>query len=178
MRSTSGKMHPFDLRCLVHFPINGGHNEQNHFCDIDNCTNGRNCGRSVHFMPRGIYSRCHGLHNHSRRRMPIGPHINWHSNQLYRVQPRRFVHNVCTGEYNIQRQHRLICIRTGLRNGINHPVAQSAPPLRRGELYPATVRSQFPSIGGVARSAGVVREFKNTHLVPFVIASKAWRSSK
>ena len=33
----------------------------------------------------------------------------------------------------------------------NHPVAQSAPPLRRGELYPATVRSQFPSIGGVAR---------------------------
>ena len=40
------------------------------------------------------------------------------------------------------------------------------PPLRRGEFCPATVRTKFPSIGGVARSAGVVREFKNTHLVP------------
>ena len=34
----------------------------------------------------------------------------------------------------------------------DHPVAQSAPPLRRGELYSATVRSQFPSIGGVTRA--------------------------
>ena len=120
MRSTSKAVRPFDLRCLVHFPINGGHNERNHFCDIGNCANGRNCCRSVHFMPRGIYSRCHGLHNHSRRRMPIGPHINWHSNQLYRVQPRRFVHHVRAREYDIQRQHRVICIRTGLRNGIKY----------------------------------------------------------
>ena len=36
----------------------------------------------------------------------------------------------------------------------NHPVAQSAPPLRRGELYPATVRSQFPSIGWVGAGWG------------------------
>ena len=52
------------------------------------------------------------------------------------------------------------------------------PPLRRGELCPATVRSQFPSIGGVPQRGGVVRDFKKMPLLPIVIASKAWRSSK
>ena len=40
----------------------------------------------------------------------------------------------------------------------NHPVAQSAPPPRRGELYPATVRSQFPSIGWVAGAGWFTRD--------------------
>ena len=120
MHSTSREVRPFDLRCLVHFLTNGTCDETNNCVIFGNCTNGRDCRRPVHFVPRGIYSRCHGLHNHSRRRMPIGPHINWHRNQLPCVQPRRFVYNVRAREYNIQRQHRLICIRTGLRNGIKY----------------------------------------------------------
>ena len=51
---------------------------------------------------------------------------------------------------------------------INHPGLR--PPLRRGELVTFPLRAEFPSIGGVARSAGVVREYGIRYLVTFVIA--------
>ena len=49
----------------------------------------------------------------------------------------------------------------------------SSPPL---EGCPNTgARANIVCVGG---SGGVVREFKNMHLLSIVIASKAWRSSK
>ena len=53
-----------------------------------------------------------------------------------------------------------------------------AHPSAEGNLAFASSRNQFPSIGGVVRSAGVVRELKKMRLLPIVIASEAWRSSK
>ena len=41
----------------------------------------------------------------------------------------------------------------------DRPPRRFAAPLRRGELCSATVRSKFPSIGGVSQRDGVVREF-------------------
>ena len=48
----------------------------------------------------------------------------------------------------------------------NGPPRHFVPPLRRGELYSATVRAEFPSIGGVPQRGGVVREFGIGCLVP------------
>ena len=39
------------------------------------------------------------------------------------------------------------------------------PPLRRGELYPATVRTKFPSIGGVGAARGGKR-FQENAITP------------
>ena len=47
---------------------------------------------------------------------------------------------------------------------MNHPALRA--PLRRGELVTFPLRAEFPSIGGVARSAGVVRECRIGYLVP------------
>ena len=122
-------------------------------------------------MPVWLCCGCRGTHGHREQFVPIGLFVRWHSHELPCVQPRRVVYHVRPGEHDIQRRHWFIRIRTGVCHGIDHPVAQSAPPLRRGELCPATGRSQFPSVGGVARSARVVREFKNAHLLPIVTAS-------
>ena len=153
-------------------------------------------------MPVGLYCGGRGIHNHRRRRVPIWLYVRRHSNQLYRVQPRWDMYYVRAGEYNIQRQHRLICIRTTLRNGIDHPGTTCHPsaegnfsPRRHSHVeYQRHGHTRMPTApgpranivcvggsGGGWRSPdrrGVVRECKNTPLLPLVIASKAWRSSK
>ncbi len=137
---------------------------------FDNCANGRICRSPINIMPVRLCCCCRGTYDHRKQLVPIGLYVRWYSDQLYHNQPRRFVHNVRTGEHYIQRQHRLIRIRPGLRHGINHPGLR--PPLRRGELCSRSVAGQSsPLRRGVDVVDGVVREFKNTHLLPFVITS-------
>ena len=137
---------------------------------FDNCANGCICRSPVHFMPVRLCCCCRGTYDHRKQLVPIGLYVRWCGDKLFGQQPRRFVHNVRTGEHYIQRQHWFILIRPGLRHGITHPGLR--PPLRRGEL--ATYRrgiSSPPLEGWRALHDGVVREFKNTHLLPFVITS-------
>ena len=67
------------------------------------CANECICRRPVHFMPVWIRRCCGELYGHCEQLVPIGLYVRWDSNQLYRIQPRRFVHNVRTGEHYIQR---------------------------------------------------------------------------
>ena len=120
------------VRCSVTFLTNGGNDEKNNCVSSGNCAGWRICRRAVHFMPVRLCCGCRGLYGHREQFMSIGLCVRRHRNQLYRIHPRRFVHNVRTSEHYIQRQHRLIRIRPGLRHGIDHPGLR--PPLRRGKL--------------------------------------------
>ena len=53
-----------------------------------------------------------------------------------------------------------------------------AHPSNGGELIPQRDEGQVPLYGGVPAGRGGQKARKNTHLLPIVIASKAWRSSK
>ena len=58
----------------------------------------------------------------------------------------------------------------------DHP-GTSCHPSAEGNFGPRRNVPSSPPLDGWAQP-GVVREFKKPHLVPLVIASKAWRSSK
>ena len=128
------------VRCSVTFLTNGGDDEKNNCVSSGNCAGWRICRRAVHFVPVWIRRCCGGLYGHCEQFMPIGLYVRRHSHELPCVQPRRVMHHVCASGCIVYGFHRHISIRIRLRNGIDHPVAQSAPPLRRGELYSAMVR--------------------------------------
>ena len=66
----------------------------------------------------------------------------------------------------------------GTMSTMTTPSRKARHPSAEGNLAFVSLRNKFPSIGGVTRSVGVVRDYKKPHLLPIVIASKAWRSSK
>ena len=149
---------------------------------FDNCANGRICRSPINIMPVRLCCCCRGLYDHRKQLVPIGLYVRRYSDKLFGQQPRRFVHNVRTGEHYIQRQHRLIRIRPGLRHGITHPGLR--PPLRRGKLATYRCGAKFPSTEGCRRigprenaifvgdkSTGWSESPKKTRLLPFVITS-------
>ena len=131
----------------------GACDEKNNCFIFGNCAGVCICRRTVHVMPVGLYCGGGRVHDNCGRRVLIGLYVRRHSNQLYRVQSRRVVHNVRPGGCIVYRRHWDIRIHRGVCNGINHPGTTThencifagpgiVPPLRRGELCPATGRGR------------------------------------
>ena len=93
----------------------------------------RNCRRTVHVMPVWIRCCCRGTHGYCEHFMPIGLYVRRHSNQLYRVQSRRVVHNVRPGGCIVYRRHWDIRIHRGVCYGIG---CSCWPRVRAGYIIP------------------------------------------